>query len=411
MSKSRKKKGYIEKKIDATERRVKKAVKKKAKKVVTKGKQKAGNTARAAVDRARKKPADIIKEMRDSGWTPQQIQEKTGMSPRSQNSVLSGKSSGANWLQPLREARRSGKRQPPSRIKPVPSAKLPGAGSVRKTKTGTTITVSHTTSREWLAEQQRRARGKVRIVYTKTAKERGIGHTPPQAAPQAPKRASSILKDTPPRAARAKPAAPPVQAPKRYLGGKLVMSNADAFEKAVRGSGAAKTLTWYQQCKDLLKAEGGNVDAVMRKLGIKSKGTWRKWTHPDPKKRATPGAAMRAKIKEIRNSADVRKGFLPKRRMERFKKNGMKVSMHGRIAANADPRYERVRAAEVLLPPDAAERVIDALIEGGPEMAEEQFKAEMQLHYTANEMAFDFRDLDKFEMHDLDDFERASMEY
>lgn len=165
------KKSALEKWFDKLERKAKRAIERKVREAGRAAGQAIGRGvsygARAAVDRARVKPQKIIADMRAQGWSPKQIQERTGVPVRTQNDILKGRSNGQKHLSVLREARRAGgKSTPPAEIVPVKSARQPGAGLIRHTKTGTTITVTPGTDPAWVAQQQREAakRGTVKVI-------------------------------------------------------------------------------------------------------------------------------------------------------------------------------------------------------------------------------------------------------
>jgi hypothetical protein len=164
-------KSALEKWFDRLERKAKRAIQRQVRNAATATGQAIGRGisygARAAVDRARVKPQKIIEDMRREGWSPKQIQERTGVPVRTQNDILKGRSNGQKHLQVLKEARKAGgKSAPPVEIVPVKSARQPGAGLIRHTKSGTTITVTPGTDPAWVARQQREAakRGTVKVI-------------------------------------------------------------------------------------------------------------------------------------------------------------------------------------------------------------------------------------------------------
>lgn len=201
-------KSPLDKFLDGLERKAKKAVRKQTRKVkraavkqVRKTGRKAGKAvaksaraaARAAVERARVKPDRMLRDMRDAGWTGAQIQQRTGIPKSTQTKILSGKSTGAKWLDSLREARKTGRKPPPEhieRIQPVRSALAEGAGRVRRTKRGTVIEVIvGKTSREWVQQQQAAARGMVSIRYVEPRQSTaaaGDAAPEPDAVPEPP---------------------------------------------------------------------------------------------------------------------------------------------------------------------------------------------------------------------------------
>lgn len=395
-------KSKVDKALDGLERAAKKAARRAAKRASKKASKAIRSGARAIVERMKVKPDRMLQDMRAAGWTPQQIQARTGMSPRTQSNVLKGRSDGARYADALRQARRSGRKRPPETIQPVTAARIPGAGRVERTKRGTTITVRPDTNREWLAQAMKQARGEIRVRYVDSGGKQTKAETfSPRASerPQGDGKARQRGKVT--------PATP---APIERRDNKKIMSPHEAWDNAIKGS-RAKSVSTYAKLKELLKANGGDVEKAMRALGIKDKRTWKAWTDPDRTKRKEPGTAARRKLDQQRNTPEFRRAALPRRRVERLKRSGMKVKLHGAIMPNADPKYLRIRNATVNLPPDAAERVLDAYADGGPEMAEQVLREEMEQHYTDQGISFAWDKLDKFQISDLTEQDRLDMDY
>lgn len=166
-----KKKSAVEKWFDRLDAKTKKAIERQVRRAARSTGQAIGRGvswgARAAVEHARVKPQTIIADMRAAGWSPRQIHERTGVPVRTQNDILKGRSNGQKHLKTLKEARKAGGRsKPPVEVVPVKSARQPGAGLVRHTKAGTTITVTPGTDPAWVAKAQREAakRGTVKVV-------------------------------------------------------------------------------------------------------------------------------------------------------------------------------------------------------------------------------------------------------
>lgn len=160
-------KSALEKWFDKLEDRTKKAIKRQVSRAARSAGQTVARGARAAVEAARVKPHDIVADMRAAGWTPKQIQQRTGVPVRTQNDILKGRSNGQKHFKVLKEARKAGGRKaPPAEVTPVKSARKAGEGILRHTKAGTTITVTPGTDPKWVAEQQRQAakHGTVKVV-------------------------------------------------------------------------------------------------------------------------------------------------------------------------------------------------------------------------------------------------------
>lgn len=119
-----KKKSRVQKYFKKVERKAKNKVKRSAKKAAkstgkglvrgTKSAARAtGRGIKSSYNAARVKPDRMIRDMRNAGWSPQQIQWRTGASATMQNRIVAGKTSGEKYLIPLRQARKSAKNGPP----------------------------------------------------------------------------------------------------------------------------------------------------------------------------------------------------------------------------------------------------------------------------------------------------------
>jgi transcriptional regulator with XRE-family HTH domain len=65
----------------------------------------------------------ILTDMRAAGWTPAQIQKRTGVSRQTQWAIRTGKTPGKSHATAIRQARRTGTKPPPKHIRPVPAAR------------------------------------------------------------------------------------------------------------------------------------------------------------------------------------------------------------------------------------------------------------------------------------------------
>lgn len=189
----------------------------------------------------------------------------------------------------------------------------------------------------------------------------------------------------------------------QYRGRRKVMRDGDAWDAAVRGS-RRKSTSWYQKAKAVLKTHKGDAKRAMQSLGIRDRRTWKRYTNPDPKKRGAPSKENQRKLDQAYNSPDVRRATLPNKRINRFKKKGMKVTITGSQGpAAAGATYERIRSITTQLPPSGAERVMDAFIEGGPDAAKQQLQEEMMSEdgYLSGQQ-WEFREMTEFKFKDAD---------
>lgn len=151
------------------------------------------------------------------------------------------------------------------------------------------------------------------------------------------------------------------------------MSAADAVIKGITGRRAKET-TWSHQVKDLIKAFG--KDGARAVVGV-SESTWRRWTSG----RGGPSKANLAKLGNSWNSRDVRAAMIPKRRANKAAGAGFKVKLTGVQGPTSDPKYARLRSISADLPAEAAQAIMDAFVEGGPEAANEALREAMAEHY------------------------------
>lgn len=183
--------------------------------------------------------------------------------------------------------------------------------------------------------------------------------------------------------------------PVRRFGQSTGMSKADSWHRAMQGSRGVKTYTPYRRVKDLIKTqmkthgltERDAIRAVANTLGVKQR-TVRTWIHPVRSRRRRPGKKAEQRIHIAHSTREVRAATTPPRRTKKMSTGGMRVKLTGNIGPDmkgaAD--YKRFRTIDRLhLPPDATERVMNAYIEGGPDAAEEQLRAEMYEHYNPDD--------------------------
>ncbi|MPZ62906.1 MAG: hypothetical protein GEU93_16755 [Propionibacteriales bacterium] len=135
-----------------------------------------------------------------------------------------------------------------------------------------------------------------------------------------------------------------------------------------------KANTWGHQLRDVVKAFGH--EGARARLGV-SKSTWRAWT----KGRRSPNKGNLSKIAGTWNSRDVRQAMIPARRGRKASTNGFKVSLTGLLGPTNDPRYARVRKIAAEFPPDVAQQIMDAFVDGGPEAANEEIRRAISEHY------------------------------
>lgn len=175
------------------------------------------------------------------------------------------------------------------------------------------------------------------------------------------------------------------------------MTMSEAWDRAVRARGgrrAPKTSTSYQATRDVVKAYG--EQGALDQLGV-TRRTLRSWLNPDPAKRRTPSKASEAVIRAAQQTPAVRRLAVGARRANRFATQGMHVKFTGHGGPKSDIKYQRDRGMEFKIPPEAAEQVLDAFVEGGPEAAQSALEQAMTEHYvpsvemTMNEASrFDF---------------------
>lgn len=170
----------------------------------------------------------------------------------------------------------------------------------------------------------------------------------------------------------------------------------EATDRAVRGPRTPKTLTDYRRAKDLIKTHG--LRGAAERLGVTGR-TLRGWSNPNRSKRTTPSKANRAKLGAEHDTADVRRATAPKRRMDRFRRNGMRISFTGLAGPRAEGKdYVRRRTIQANLPPDAAAAIMNAYIEGGPAAAQQAFRDAMREHY--HDADWSFREPEEFRFDD-----------
>lgn len=366
-----KKKGFIEK----AAAKATKAVAKRARKAAASG-------AKAAVDRMRVKPQQIITEMRSAGWSPRDIEARTGLSPRSQSNILTGRSSGARHAEALRQARRSGGRQPPpASFAPVAAARgQEGAGKVRRAKGRTIITADANTDRAWLERQVKAGRGHVEVRYrpgtTKTgapaAATKTRPPTPPAPHPAAggggrrpptgpPKPPTPALPDPPPGW---RPSDDPMSAQlwRAYAGrggGKPPETPADAIRILEKAGATRAEIAQFK--KDLAESLGVSVRQVQRMT-----------TETGQERRSTARHKERLQ-RLVANHPKVRTASRSKRRASRMSNRGARLRIKGMQGPGGYGRgnYKRDRTVERYLDPDVMAEIRDAWESGDDARAEE----------------------------------------
>lgn len=197
----------------------------------------------------------------------------------------------------------------------------------------------------------------------------------------------------------------------RYRGKQKVMGTEGAWYRAMTGN-RSKEVTDQRRVKDLVKAHTPRVSkrregaprnaaearrqgerAAAERLGV-SVRTLQSWSN---KKRA-PNKANLAKVRDAHNTREVRAATTPKRRRNRFA-GGLKVNVTANQGPN-DRTYYRVRNIADTFDPDAAERIMDAFVEGGPEQAQRQLLEEINAAegYAGSEgLDWGMEDITKFE--------------
>lgn len=405
----RKKKGFVEKAIDDTEKKIKKAVKKQVKKRVTnpvkkqvrktrrKAVRKVKKGARSAFDRARIKPQQMVREMRTRGLTNEQIGVLIGASEKTVENIGKGKTKGTRLVQPLREARRTvnrrtkkfhrqasrGKKPDAWTLKPVPSAKMAGAGAVRRTKTGTTIFVDENTSKEWIRLQQRQARGKIQIKRREAkppAPGRGGGAKPPKPPrPPKPPAGPPPAPSEPP-----KPPAPP-RRPRPPQPAPEPATPLGKLHKAMHGVFSNKTVSDYQILK-AAEAWWGSKKAIAEELGVSTRSVQR-WMRQG---RINSGRVRSAAIDKIRNlykTPELRRAMEAPRASQKKIAGGMKMKMSGSLGpiiaqgTPAEKDYTRLREMETEISEEGMAQIWEAWRTGDEEFLRETVREIIELEY------------------------------
>jgi riboflavin biosynthesis pyrimidine reductase len=170
----------------------------------------------------------------------------------------------------------------------------------------------------------------------------------------------------------------------------------EATDRAVRGPRAPRTVTDYRRARDVIKTYG--EEGAAERLGV-SRRTLRAWANPNRARRTTPSRANRARLAAEHDTPEVRRATAPKRRMDRFRRNGMRVAFTGIAGPRAEGKdYVRLRTITTNLPPDAAAAIMDAYLEGGGEAAQAAFREAMREHY--HEADWIFREPSEFRFDD-----------
>lgn len=141
------------------------------------------------------------------------------------------------------------------------------------------------------------------------------------------------------------------------------MSSTDAVLRAVTNR-KTKSTTWSRQVKDLVKAFG--KDGAREKLGV-SESTWRRWTNG----RGKPSKANLGKLADQWATPEVRRSMIPKRRSAKAGKNGFSMKIVGKLSPKPDEKYLRYRSLSLQMPPEIAQEIMDAFVDGGPEAADD----------------------------------------
>jgi len=158
-------------------------------------------------------------------------------------------------------------------------------------------------------------------------------------------------------------------------GGKKIMSEADAWDRAARG-GRAKSVTDAQRARDMVRAHGGRGAA--ERLGVTTR-TIRRWT----KGQNRPSKGNLGKLRDAHDTREVRAATVPSRRRSRFARTGSGVTMTGRIGpASHEGAYLRIRTISTELPPASMERIMGAFVDAGPDAAHQALAEEMREHYA-----------------------------
>lgn len=106
----------------------------------------------------RRTVAEMLTAMRGAGWSPKQIQQRTGMSRQAQWSARTGRTPGKKFEAAVREARQKGGGRPPSERRPIaPVSRAIGAGRVMRGPHATSVRATKRTDPRLVREELKRA--------------------------------------------------------------------------------------------------------------------------------------------------------------------------------------------------------------------------------------------------------------
>jgi hypothetical protein len=119
--------------------------------------------------RKRATSAGFLRGYLEKGWTKKQIEYRTGMPVRAQTDALTGRRSGAKYLDALRQGRQAGGGRAPAPGRPVTPVKGAGGGTV-KLPDGRKVTEATASTDPAYVRQQLKQAGDQKISFTVTGK-------------------------------------------------------------------------------------------------------------------------------------------------------------------------------------------------------------------------------------------------
>lgn len=161
---------------------------------------------------------------------------------------------------------------------------------------------------------------------------------------------------------------------RRHVDNKVVMTDTEAISRLATGR-RSKTLSWRSLVADLTRTHGAK--GARERLGV-SESTFRDWR----KGRHQPNAANQQKILASWHTPEVRRKIVSKKRQNAAAAGrGMVLQFTGQVGP-VDSRYLRYRKITQNLSADAANRIMQAFVDGGPEAAQAELEQVLAEEYA-----------------------------
>ena len=161
---------------------------------------------------------------------------------------------------------------------------------------------------------------------------------------------------------------------RRHVDNKLVMSETEAISRLATGR-RSKTLSWRQLVADLTRTHGAK--GARERLGV-SDSTFRDWR----KGRHQPNEANQRKILDSWHTPEVRRKIVSKKRQNTASRGrGVALQFTGELGP-VDSQYLRYRKITTNLSADAANRIMQAFVDGGPEAARAELEQVLAEEYA-----------------------------